>query len=582
MTTITGAREWRMRLQLLRADLEADLAAVAGLRAVARRVRIIDELLADLDRQLDRSESAAVITLVGATGAGKSTLLNAIARQEIAREGIDRPTTSEATIYAPHDADVGALVDHAAATSPRIVRYTPADGAGEAHVFVDAPDMNSIEPRHAERLRDLALRSDVLLVVLHHQSVVEAAPVEFIDAFAQRRGLAFVLNRADELTDEAREALVAQTRQLAAQRWGAGDAPVIALSARRARTAPDGDDRQRLLGTIATLLGGQSLQRIRRHNALGTVAMLAEVFAAVDAETSEDLGALAGEVEAGIDALAERVAAADDERWRLHRADLAELLWAETARRWEGPGGWAMRVGGAEALGLGAAGALARSHPLLALGAAVSTAAASGVRRTVQERRLRDDNPLLPEAAEFDAAWRAALAPARIRAGRLFGSVEAADMPDVDDARAAVAAAVDAAWRRLVGFDLPQAAERSVLRFFRWLIDLPVYAVLGWLVYRAAMGFVDGHYVGVDLLVNTGLLATVYLFGVRLVVGAGVRRRSRRLLGAATQASRANLEAWRAGAAGALAERLGALTAALARLRGIDALWLQRLGGGQP
>jgi energy-coupling factor transporter ATP-binding protein EcfA2 len=581
MSASGGARQWRMRLQLLREDLRADLDSVAGLRPVARRRAIVDELLADLDRQLDRSEAAAVITLVGATGAGKSTLLNALAGQEIAREGIDRPTTSEATVYAPHDADLTSLLQRSAdgGAGPKVVRYTPADGRSDAHVYVDAPDMNSVEEVHAERLRDLALRSDVLLVVLHHQSVVEAAPVEFLDSFAQRRGLAFVLNRTDELTDEARDALLAQIRRLAADRWGAADAPVIGLSAWRARSQPQGPDRQRLVDTIAAILGGQSIQRIRRHNALGTAAMLAEVFAEVEAEIAADFAALPGDVAAGVDELAKKIADDGAERWRLHRADMNELLWAETARRWEGPGGWVLRVGGIEALGIGAAGALARTHPLLAIGTAVSAAAASGVRKVAQERRLYDNNPMLPSATDLDAAWHAALAPARIRAGRLCGDTGMLGLPDADDTRAAVGGAVDTAWRRLVDHDLPQAAERSVLRFFRWLIDLPVYALVVWLVYRAGMGFVDGSYVGVDLLVNSALLAGAYLVAVRLTVRAGLRRRARRLLAAAAEASRAGLDDWKSRVNDVLGARLGELAAALERLRRVDVLWQRRLGG---
>lgn len=585
MRSDSGARQWRMRLQLLREDLRADLDCVSGLGPVVRRRGIVDELLADLDRQLDRSEAAAVITLVGATGSGKSTLLNALAGQEIAREGIDRPTTSEATVYAPHDADLSSLLEKSAdpGAGPKVVRYAPADGRSEAHVFVDAPDMNSVEAAHAERVRDLALRSDVLLVVLHRQSVVEAAPVEFLDSFVQRRGVAFVLNRTDELTDEARDALLVQIRRLAAGRWGAGDAPVIGLSAWRARTQPQGPDRQRLGDTIAAILGGQSVQRIRRHNALGTAAMLAEVFAEVESEIAADLAALPGDVAAGVDALARKIADEGAQRWRLHRADMNGLLWAETARRWEGPGGWVLRVGGVEALGMGAAGVLARSHPLLAIGTAVSAAAASGVRKVAQERRLFDDNPMLPSAADLDAAWHAALAPARIRAGRLCGDAGNLGLPDADDTRAAVGAAVDAAWRRLVDHDLPQAAERSVLRFFRWLIDLPVYALVAWLVYRSGMGFIDGSYVGVDLLLNSALLGGAYLVVVRLMVRAGLRRRARRLLEAAAEASRAGLDDWKDRINHVIGARLEELTTALERLRRVDVLWQRRLGdGGAP
>jgi len=576
MTRASAAREWRMRLQLLRADLHRDIELVRGLTAVRRREGILAELLADLDHQLDRSEAAAVITLVGATGAGKSTVLNALARQEIAREGVDRPTTSEPTIYAPRDADVSSLVG---ASDLRVVRYTPAPGEADAHVYVDAPDMNSVASLHADRVRGLAQRSDVLLVVLHRQSVVEAAPVEFLDAFAQRRALGFLLNRADELTDESREALLGQIRELARTRWGVDDAAVVALSARRAREDPDGEDRRRLQQTIAALLGGQAIDRIRRHNALGTAAMVANSFAEVQAEVGEDLGALRNDVASGMERLAHEVADTSDESWRLHSADMNELLWAETARRWEGPGGWALRLGKADLLGVGAAGALARSHPLLAIGTAVTAAAASGVRQVFQERRLHGSSPLMPTAEELNELYRGALAPARIRVGRLCGETDGLGLPSAEDTYEAVAASVGSAWSVLVDRDLPRAADRSALRFFRWLIDLPVYGLVAWLVYRAVLGFAEGNYVGVDLLLNSGLLAVVYLLCVRLGVRLGMRRRARRLLETAAAASRAGLARWHERVDEDLATRVDTVASALARLARLDADWLDRAAG---
>ena len=114
-------------LDRLRAGCE-DVAA-SRLRAVAERRGELDRLLADLDRQIERVQRAAVITLVGATGAGKSTLLNALAGRRIAQEGVDRPTTRQPVIYAPHDADVSELVG-AGGRAPRGPRQRGRPGGG--------------------------------------------------------------------------------------------------------------------------------------------------------------------------------------------------------------------------------------------------------------------------------------------------------------------------------------------------------------------------------------------------------------------------------------------------------------------
>ncbi|MFM8410561.1 MAG: dynamin family protein, partial [Alphaproteobacteria bacterium] len=175
----------RASLERLRARLREQVDDVAVLRAVERRRPEIDRLLADLDRQVARVQRAAVITLVGATGAGKSTLLNALAGRRVAKEGVNRPTTREPVVYAPEDADLSELVDGVGGSGPdapgiAVVRYDAASGPWTAQVLVDAPDMNSVDERNRDTVTALAERSDVLVVVLHHQSVLEEASVSFL------------------------------------------------------------------------------------------------------------------------------------------------------------------------------------------------------------------------------------------------------------------------------------------------------------------------------------------------------------------------------------------------------------------
>src|SRR5262245_57207740 len=284
---MNDSSELRSQLDRLRARLRDDLAVVARLRAVAQRRGELDRLLGDLDRQISRVQRAAVITLVGATGAGKSTLLNALAGRRIAQEGIDRPTTRRPVIYAPHDADVSELVGpeidrpegRDSEGGPLVVRYDAASGPWTAQVLIDAPDMNSIDEQHRATVTALAERSDVLVVVLHHQSVLELASVSFVDAFAGRRQLLFVLNRADELTPAARAALLAQVRDLAATRWHAAHAPVRAISARDAQSQPRAEGWAEFCQALHDLVRESAITGVRRLNALGTATRLGALFA---------------------------------------------------------------------------------------------------------------------------------------------------------------------------------------------------------------------------------------------------------------------------------------------------------------
>ena len=589
MNPAETGEELRARLYALRDDLHEEIARVAGLRATAGRRGELDRLLADLDRQLERVQRAAVITLVGATGAGKSTLLNALAGAAIAIEGVDRPTTRQPVIYAPRDADLGELVSgavahpggHESEGAPLVVRHdasAPATGPWTAQILIDAPDLNSIDEQHRATVTALAERSDVLVVVLHHQSVIEEASVSFLDAFAGRRRLLFVLNRADELTTTARDALLQQVKRLAADRWHASEAPVISLSARAAQTQPRAEGWAEFCRALHELVRESAIAGARRLNALGTAARIEGIFRAVRDETESDLAALPGEVAAGFEDLQQRCASEVAERLELRRADLTELLWSEAAKRWDGPGGWAVRTGGVGSLGLGAGAAIASRNPLWAAGAAAGAVAVDQVQRALRERRMGDPAGLLPGSSEFAGWYAAALSPARIRVARLTGSPEALGLSAAEATRAETVAAVEESWIRLLDRDLPAAAERSLLRFFRWLLDAPVYALGGWVIYQVANGFVTGRYAGLDFLLNAVLLLGAYLFAVRFSVRRGLSLRARRLLRELIQRTRDALG--HQATAAQQAVRLSATEhgAALERLASVTESWRRSLG----
>lgn len=564
----------------LRARFQDDLTAVSALRAVAARRPEVDRLAADLDRQLDRMERAAVITLIGATGAGKSTMLNALVGRAVAVEGVDRPTTRQPVIYAPRDADVGDLLAGVAeqvgdgAGTVAVVRYDPsAGGPWTAQILIDAPDLNSIAETHRATVTALAERSDVLVVVLHRQSVVEEASVSFVDAFSGRRRLVFVLNRTDELTPDAREDLLGQIRRLAATRWQAPEAPVLGVSARAAQAQPRAEGWGELCQVLRDLVRESAITGARRLNALGTAARLQSVFAAVAGAVADDVEALPADVAAGLERLTARTAAEVEARLALRRADLNALLWAEAAKRWDGPGGWALRVGGLSSLGLGAGALLLRRSPLLAAGAAAGSVAADQLQRASRHLRVADPGGLMPGRDEYAAWYAEGLSPARVRAARLSGDPEVLGIPPAESARADASLAVEEAWSALIERDLPAAAERSVLRFFRFVLDLPVYALAAWVVYRTAIGFIAGQYAGLDFLVNALLLLGAYLFPVRMLVRRGLSARAGRLLDQVIGRARAALDTHAERAHAAVRERCETNRAALARLSVIEATW---------
>jgi len=534
MTRTPPSEEPETRLRAVRNGLHRDRERLSILRAMRSRAEELDVLLEDLDRQLQRAgEATAVITLVGATGAGKSTLLNALAGAPVAREGIDRPTTTRAVVYAPEGVPLDELLE-GVLEEAEVVRHRArpprpeGGGSFQNQVLIDAPDLNSVEAGHRETVLRLAERSDVLLVVLHRQSVVEKAAVSFLDAFALRRRLIFVLNRIDELSETARKEILAQIRRLATGRWKVGSAPILATSALRAREGAPAPGWKELLAEIHGLAEGNALFLQRRSNASGIVARVQALFREVEGETGPDLAGLPAEVRQGLEQLAERVADEVSERLRLRQTDLTLLLWSETSKHWDGPGGWALRTGGLGSLGLGAGALLLRRNPLLGAGAAAGALAVDRVQKVARRMRMEASAGLLPGPGEFAGWHAAALAASRVQAGRLTGDPGLLGLPPAEALGEEAAGCVAEAWDHLLNRDLPAAAQGSIPRPMRLLLDLPVYALGGWVAWKAVSGFLEEEYLGFDLLLNAVVLLAAWLFLVRFAVRRylGVRARA--------------------------------------------------------
>ncbi len=204
--------------------LEARVAALASTVAAAEG-RVDPDVYARANDVVQRAQERVqlsaehtVVALAGATGAGKSTLFNALAGQEIARTGTQRPTTAfpKAVVSesAQNQAGSAALLEwlgvHERAEIP-IDRDHP-DGL----VLLDLPDHDSVVAEHRIRADRVTERADVLIWVTNPQKYADGVlHNEYLAGLKGRDDtIVVVLNQIDRLDPNAARDVVADLKRL--------------------------------------------------------------------------------------------------------------------------------------------------------------------------------------------------------------------------------------------------------------------------------------------------------------------------------------------------------------------------------
>lgn len=165
---------------------------------------------ADIDAPL-------LVVLLGPTGAGKSSLLNAIARAEVSRAGVIRPTTREAVLYAS-EADAERIHSTGRLRLIPAARLVRADaGARSGVAIVDAPDIDSVERDNRELADVLVEAGDLCVFVTTATRYADLVPWQVLRRVRERGlPLVVVLNRLPADAQD-REIVLTDARALLAQ-----------------------------------------------------------------------------------------------------------------------------------------------------------------------------------------------------------------------------------------------------------------------------------------------------------------------------------------------------------------------------
>ena len=199
-----------------------------------------------------------VLALAGGTGVGKSSLLNALAGHTVSAVRAVRPTTDEPIAWVAEERRDELAPLLAWLGVREVVGHADPSLAGVA--VLDLPDVDSVRTEHRARVDELLPRIDAVAWVVDPEKYDdERLHVYLRSQAAHAPRMRFVLNKADRLSEAARDDLAADLRRRLAQ---AGiEAPRLSvvsaqrgdgIESLRAELAAEADAKEVVAGKLAT------------------------------------------------------------------------------------------------------------------------------------------------------------------------------------------------------------------------------------------------------------------------------------------------------------------------------------------
>jgi energy-coupling factor transporter ATP-binding protein EcfA2 len=266
----------------------------------------IPRLAADLSRRLAvfhyKQESPLLwLVFLGGTGTGKSTLFNALLGSEISETGVERPKTRGPVAYAHRRAAVEKDFPFPAFQVERSVSDggppVPAEGfpgrllvvehdqEEYAHlVFVDTPDLDSVEADNRRLAELLYLLADTVLFVTSEEKYADEVPYQFLlQVIRDRRPYDILLNKVGEDLTPGEVIESFSAHDVSIPERGLWLIPQVPVHPSRnvAATGPFSAFRDKLLGKVApaglaAFRDGQKADRV--HDLRSRIGQLQELL----------------------------------------------------------------------------------------------------------------------------------------------------------------------------------------------------------------------------------------------------------------------------------------------------------------
>lgn len=211
------------------------------------------EQLFNQEPQADGSRPL-IVAFMGGTGVGKSSLLNRLAGQNIARSGVERPTSREVTLYHHQSLAINRLPAGLPLDSIKISQHN--DVVNNHVVWIDMPDFDSVELSNKRLVLEWLPHIDVLLYVVSPERYRDNKAWQLLLAEGAKHAWLFVMNQWDRgqpvQFDDFKQQL---------SKAGFSDPLIFRTSC----TEPDGDEFGELLAQLKELSGRQNLVELEQR-----------------------------------------------------------------------------------------------------------------------------------------------------------------------------------------------------------------------------------------------------------------------------------------------------------------------------
>ena len=220
------------------------------------------------------SHRPLVAAFFGGTGVGKSSLLNRLAGQAVARTGVERPTSREVSLYMHESVRVSQLPSHFSLDQVRIARHP--DAESRQILWVDMPDIDSVEAHNRELVLGWLPRIDVLIYVVSPERYRDDKGWRLLREHGGDHAWLFVMNQ----WDRCQEVQLEDFRRLLGSA-GFRDPIVLRTDCRTNPIEPKPDDFTELQRLLREISGRHVMSQLEARAEQARLSALAGALRAV-------------------------------------------------------------------------------------------------------------------------------------------------------------------------------------------------------------------------------------------------------------------------------------------------------------